>query len=144
MREASWSECLDSGSAIRASGDMFRARSLAETARGRVGFLKGNQEGPENANYLFEGYYTSVLEMLHALMVKHGFRVRNHICAGYYLRDVLKRENLFRDFSDMRYRRNSLTYYGKMMGFGSAKEAIEKAMGLFMKLEGLLRASGEV
>ena len=48
-----------------------------------------------NCNFIFEAYYSSVTEILHAILIKEGFKVKNHFCLGYYLRDVLGREDLF-------------------------------------------------
>lgn len=83
-----------------------------------------------NANYLFEGYYTSILELMHAIPLSHGYRVKNHVCVGYYLRDAMKREGLFRSFDDLRFKRNPLTYYGRRMGFQNEKESIGKSTAL--------------
>ncbi len=59
----------------------------------------------------------------------------NDICIAFYLRDVLKREDLYRVFDDLRYKRNSLTYYGNKMDFETCKEAIEKCKIILNALE---------
>ena len=64
--------------------------------------------------------------MLHALIVLNGYKVSNHICIAYYIRDVLKKQDLYLIFNDLRYKRNSLTHYGKRMDFETAKDAIAK------------------
>jgi len=86
---------------------------------------------------VFEGYYSSILEMLHAIVVLEGYKVNNHICLGYYLRDVLKNDELFRFFDDCRFKRNSLVYYGKRMDFEIAKDSIEKAKKLIKELKNI-------
>ena len=73
---------------------------------------------------MFEDYYSSLLEILQAIAFKSGFNILNHVCAGFFLRDVLKKEDLFILFDDLRYKRNSLTYYGRRMDFETAKQAI--------------------
>ena len=102
MKEGSWNECTETGSALKISSDRFKINSLIETANGRIGYLNSGKMDEGNANYVFEGYYASILELLHAILLADGYRVSNHICAGYYLRDVLKREDLFRAFDDLR------------------------------------------
>lgn len=139
MREGSWNECMETGSALKVTSDRFKINSLAETANGRIEYLNTNKVNENNANYVFEGYYTSILEMLHAVLLSDGYRVSNHICAGYYLRDVLKREGLFRAFDDLRFKRNSLTYYGRRMDFHTARESIRKSVDLIRELKGLLK-----
>jgi hypothetical protein len=126
MKENSWEECIISNSASKATPDKAKARSLLEMAEGRLNFLKTITTEKGNANYLFEGYYSSLLEVMHALAISNGFKVENHICLGYYLRDVVKKDMLFRIFDDVRIKRNRLLYYGKGMDFLVAEESIRK------------------
>ncbi|MEK6809664.1 MAG: hypothetical protein AABY40_03245 [Nanoarchaeota archaeon] len=138
-KESTWEECIISTSSLKVSPDPAKAKSLIDTAKGRINFLKPTPLAANNANYIFEGYYSSALEMLHALMLLKGYKVQNHICLGYYIRDVLKKETLFRIFDDCRYKRNSLVYYGRKMDFETAKIAIEKCLKLIKGIELLLK-----
>lgn len=137
MKEASWNDCLYSNSSVKITPDKEKARSLMETAEERVKVLVRDLN-EKTANYIFEDYYSSILEMLHALVLLEGYKVGNHICLGYYLRDVLKREDLFRLFDDCRFKRNSLIYYGKRMDFQIAKDAIQKAERLLKELNKII------
>ncbi len=137
-RESSWEECIDANWSLKVSPDRAKARSLVETAHGRNEFLKENTIKESNACYVFEGYYSCLLEIVHSLVILDGFNVRNHICLGYYLRDVLNRDDLFRLFDDCRFKRNSLVYYGRRMDFDIAQEAIEKCMRLIEELDLLI------
>ncbi|MEK6896850.1 MAG: hypothetical protein AABX12_05335, partial [Nanoarchaeota archaeon] len=101
--------------------------------------LEKQEINHENANYIFEGIYTSILEILHALIINFGYKVSNHLCLGYYLRDKLKRNDLFMIFDDLRYKRNSIVYYGKEMEFEIAKEAISRAKILIKELKTSLK-----
>ena len=134
MNESTWQECCDANSAITITPNLAKASSLIDTAEGRLDYLNSSPVNEKNANYVFEGYYSSVLELLHALLTKKGYKVVNHICVGFYIRDVLHDEELFRLFDDCRYKRNSLTYYGRKMDFDTAKDAIEKAKKIIQKL----------
>jgi len=133
MKEANWQDCLISNSARKVSPDIKRAESLIETARDRISLIKEITE--KNCNFVFEGYYTSLLELIQALTFKKGFNVLNHVCLGYYLRDMLKREDLYRIFDDLRYKRNSLTYYGNRMDFETAKQSIENCKKIIRELK---------
>ena len=137
MKESSWGECLDYSSAIKITPDKEKSASLIEIAEDRItSSLRELNE--KNANYVFEDYYSSILELLHALVLLDGYKVNNHICLGYYLRDVLKNDEMFRLFDDCRYKRNSLVYYGKRMDIETAKDAIEKAKKLMNKLKSII------
>ena len=124
MKDASWRDCIESGSASKVLPDKERAISLIETAGERIKLVEDVNE--RNCNFVFEDYYTSLLELLQAMTFKNGYNILNHICLGLYLRDVLKREDLYLLFDDVRFKRNSLTYYGNRMDYGTAKQAIEK------------------
>lgn len=135
MKEASWNDCLSCNSAIKITSDVQKSTSLIETANGRIEFLKRSGSADDKTiNYFFEAYYSSVLEMLHALVISDGYKVNNHICLGFYMRDVLKREELFRVFDDCRYKRNSLVYYGRKMDRETAHKAIEQVKYLMKEL----------
>ena len=132
MKEANWDDCIINNSAKIVSLDLKRAESLIETAKERINLIKEINE--KNCNFIFEDYYTSLVELLQAENFKKGFNVLNHICLGYYLRDVIKREDLYRIFDDLRYKRNSLTYYGNRMDYEIAKQAIEKCKKIIKEI----------
>jgi len=133
MKETNWRDCLISKSAKTITPDMGRAESLVETANERIDLIKEVNE--KNCNFVFEDYYTSLLELLQAITFKKGYNILNHVCLGFYLRDVLKREDLYILFDDVRFKRNSLTYYGNRMDFETAKQAIEKCKKIIKELQ---------
>ena len=126
MKISNWEECIDSNSSKQITSDPEKARSLIETADGRISFLKLSNINDSNANYIFEGYYSSVLELIHAILLLDGFKVNNHICVGFYIRDMVEKQDLFRIFDDCRYKRNSLVYYGKKMDFDDFLNEMKK------------------
>ncbi len=138
MKPSTWEECIECNSSLKISPDKPKARSLIETAQGRIAYLKEQIIKEESANYIFEGHYSSTLEYIHSLLLFQGYKSDNHICLGFYLRDILKREDLFRMFDDCRFKRNSLVYYGKKMDFETAKETIAKCIKLIKELNLLL------
>jgi uncharacterized protein (UPF0332 family) len=133
MKEANWDDCLFNKSTKKTTPDLKRAKSLIETANERISLIKEINE--KNSNFVFEDYYTSMLEILQAKLFLEGYNVLNHICLGFYLKDVLKRADLFNIFDDLRYKRNSLTYYGNRMDFETAKDSIEKSKKLIKELK---------
>lgn len=139
MNEHDWNECLETSSSLRVTPDKAKARSLVDTALGRNVFLQGIELKEENVNYIFEGYYSSVLEFLHALLLLDGYKVGNHLCAGYFFRDILQKENLFRFFDDCRIKRNSLLYYGRKMDFATGKDTIHKTKRLIQEIQLLIK-----
>lgn len=124
-----WNECIQKNTAKRISPDYERAKALQKTARARIQHIRNN-----NPNFLFEDYYSSIQELIHAHAFTKGYNILNHICVGYYVRDVLGREDLFFIFDDLRYKRNALTYYGILMDTKTAKKTILDCKKLFAEL----------
>jgi len=139
MNEANWDECISENSALSVSRDIKKSESLSKISAGRIKFLEKQEINPESASYIFEGFYTSAIEILHALIINYGYKVSNHICLGYYLRDKLKRNDLFNIFDDLRYKRNSIVYYGKEMEFEIAKKSIVDSKNLIKELNIILK-----
>ena len=133
MKETSWNDCVTNKSAKQITPDIARAESLKETANERIDLIK--EINKKNCNFVFEDYYTSLLELLQTIAFKKGYNILNHICLGFYLRDIMKREDLYVLFDDIRFKRNSLTYYGNKMDFETAKQAIEKCKKIIKELQ---------
>lgn len=135
MKEATWGDCLFNKSAKSTTPDLMRSKSLKETAEERINLIE--EIDVKNCNFVFEDYYTSLMELLQAITFRAGFNVSNHICLGFYIRDILKRDDLFRIFNDLRFKRNSLTYYGNRMDFETAKKAIDDCKKLVKEMRNL-------
>lgn len=137
MKESTWEECVCNHDAIEYTPDREKAKILIQMAEARKAFLNKNDIDPINCTFLVEGYYSSAVEILHALVLLNGFKVDNHICLGYFLRDLMKNQRLFRIFDDARYKRNSILYYGKKIDIEVAKITI-KNIGILMEELGKL------
>jgi len=133
MKAMEWNDCLFNKFARKITPDISRSKSLIETANERINLIKNITE--KNCNFVFEDYYTSLLELLQAMTFKKGYNILNHVCLGFYLRDVLKREDLYALFDDLRFKRNSLTYYGSRMDYETAKQAIDKCKRIIKELK---------
>lgn len=133
MKESDWKDCLDCNSSRKITPDFKRAESLIETANERISLIIEINE--KNCNFVFEDYYTSLLELLQAIAFKNGYNILNHICIGFYLRDIMNKEDLYFIFDDLRFKRNSLTYYGNRMDFETAKDSILKCKKMIEELE---------
>lgn len=132
-----WEDCLKNFCSRKTTPDTQKAKSLIETAHERIRYTNKTLN-EKTANYIFEDYYTSIIEILQAIVSSKGYNVKNHICLGYYIRDILKKENLFRIFDDLRFKRNSLIYYGKRMEFEISKDAIKKSKELLKELNSII------
>ncbi len=139
MKEASWKECIEYNSAKKVSPNLERADSLREIAEERISIIE--EINQRNCNFVFEDYYTSLLELLQALIIQRGYKILNHVCLAYFLRDILKEDRLYNIFDDLRYKRNSLTYYGNKMDFETAKATIKNCKNLMKELDHYLNST---
>lgn len=137
MKGASWKDCIEYKQAYRVTPDKGKIKSLIEISKDRIEVLE-IKVNEKTVNYVFEDYYSSVLELLQSLMLAKGYKARNHICLGFFLRDVMERDDLFRVFDDCRFKRNSLVYYGKRMEFEVAKDALKKIKNLMGELNKII------
>lgn len=94
MNKGSWEDCLSEGDVKKVNKDIKKSEALKRTAEKRIKFFESQQLNEDNANYIFEGYYTSIIELIHSIIIKQGYNVLNHLCIGFYLRDVIKRDGL--------------------------------------------------
>ena len=137
-RERNWKDCLLSKKARKTNKDILRSRFLKRTSIERTNFLQNIKATEEGINFIFEGYYTSIIELMQSITLLEGYNIINHLCLGYYLRDILKEENLFRIFDELRYKRNSIVYYGKLMKFEIANLSTKRAKILIENLKNIL------
>lgn len=137
----SWKECIESNNALRVTPDKPKADSLASTAEARINFFKKQVMDNENCSFFLEAYYTSTVELLHALLIKQGLKVLNHVCLGAFLKDVLKREDLFTLFDSNRKKRKGIVYYGELVKFETARRSVKDLERLIKEIKRLLKAT---
>jgi hypothetical protein len=131
----SWKECLENNCAILISPDRQKAKSLIKTAKGRIKFLQENKIKDENANYIFEGYYSSLIENIHAIAAVRGYKISNHVCLGYFILNVLKKGEMYKLFENCRFKRNSLLYSGSVMDKKTAIQSIKQIKQILFEIK---------
>jgi len=71
MKEKDWSECLEFGKSFRIIPDIEKAKSLLETANERIEQTTKELK-KENVNFVFEDYYSSIIEIIHGMFPLMG------------------------------------------------------------------------
>lgn len=130
-----WKTCINEGNAIKITPNKQRALFLVKRAEKTLAVMGKIKLDNENSSIFFTNYYDALLEMLHAIMYSNGYKVKNHYCLGYYLRDVIKDAEAFRIFDRARIIRNSVLYYGENLDINAADEIIEQIISIFHKLK---------
>ena len=134
IKFSNWEECLENNLCRKISKDIPRSKSLIDTANARIVFTKKRRYTRNEIKFVFEAYYTSILELIHALLSIKGFKTDAHYPCGYFLRDILKKDSLYRIFDDARIKRNSLVYYGKDIDFEILSDTLKDLEKLFSEL----------
>jgi len=83
--------------------------------------------------------YDSLRELLEALALKNGFKIYNHECYTYFLKEMLNESAKADEFDDLRKIRNSINYYGKEISIQEAKVVLERLENLRYQILELLK-----
>ena len=112
--------------------DIPRAKSLVRESEARKNFMKEMSEKIElsdkTANYYIENAYDAIMELIRAKMLVDGFKSSGynaHEAEISYLRNLNFSEAEIRFANELRYIRNQIKYYGKIMDSEYAKKVLE-------------------
>ena len=130
-----WKTCIDEGNSVKITPNIKRAEFLARHAENTLKAVKKIKLDNDNASVFFANYYDAFLEMLHAVMYVKGYKVANHYCLGYYLRDVLGEDEAFRTFDKARKIRNSIIYYGEIFDTNIINDLTSRIVLVVRKLK---------
>lgn len=70
--------------------------------------------------------YDSLRELLEALAIKNGYKIYNHECYTYFLKEIMKESIKGDEFDELRKIRNAVNYYAKDLGVGEGKIILER------------------
>ena len=117
-----WEESIENGKAIKITPDKERAISLINSSLKILKIIEKMKLEKENGFFILTNYYDVVLESMHALLYREGFKVLDHLSIGYYIKDVLKNVEFFNVFDKYRKIRNGILYYGREIDFETLGE----------------------
>ena len=130
-----WKTCMDEGNSLKITPDRKRAQFLTKNAKNTLNVLEKIKLNEENTSVFFANYYDALLETMHAIMYAHGYKVKNHYCLGYYLRDILQDRESFEIFDRARTIRNSIIYYGNLFEKIVLEDLIKQMISTMRKLK---------
>ena len=136
-----FNEYVNEGIVKKQSPDKLRANSLIEEAKDGYKVLLEycNKIGisNKNANYIIKNAYDIIMELIRAKMLINGFSSSGlgaHEVEVSYLRELKFKESEIEFANQLRYFRNSITYYGKKFDAEYAKKVIDFLGNVFDKL----------
>ena len=134
-----WNECISSRTAIKVSPNRERASSLLKSAKNMSNFVTSINIDESNAPILLKNFYESLLEVLHSLLYSKGYKVLDHVCVGFFIRDELRDAESFNIFDKYRKIRNSIVYYGESVEKEVAEDGIMEMKIVFGKIEKMIK-----
>lgn len=70
--------------------------------------------------------YDSLRELLEALAIKNGYKIYNHECYTYFLKEIMHEGSKGDEFDGLRKIRNNINYYGKELSLDESKDILER------------------
>lgn len=135
-----WQECLENKIVNKTLKNLELARSIFHTAIDRKNFIdKASAKG--NERFVVEGYYETLMELIHSILAINSFKSYNHECsieflAEFYSKEFDKSEINF--LQRLRMLRNLIKYEGKNIKEDS-KYWIENSKITFEKLSNIIK-----
>ncbi|MBS3096676.1 hypothetical protein J4480_04515 [Candidatus Woesearchaeota archaeon] len=112
--------------------DMSRARFLVKESEKAYQFItsinKGMGINDDNANSIVKLSYDTIMELIRAEMLMHGYNAAGqgaHEAEVSYLKNIGFSENDIQFADQLRYFRNGMMYYGKILDKEYAEKVIE-------------------
>ena len=128
-------EALNEGTVIKITPNLERANSLYKSSTKTLLFAENNSLTSENSGVLLSNYYESLIEFLHSIAYKKGFKILDHMSFTYFIEEILFSKSFSVLFDKYRKIRNGVIYYGKEIDINTTKQAIKdiKEMINFLK-----------
>jgi len=120
-------EFIKDGTIVKQSADPQRAQSLLHEAAGKSAFFEKVLTlmpfSEVNPNYVVETCYDVIMETIRAKMHLDGFKSKeSHEAEVAYLRTLGLSEPDVQFMNDLRYFRNGIKYYGRILDADYAKK----------------------
>lgn len=122
-----WASCMKNANLVKKVGiDKNLILSLMKSSAKKFisqGLLELNENTSSSKVSLM---YDSLRELLEGLALSKGYKIYNHECYTYLLKEALNESALGDSFNDFRRIRNSINYYGKDIAPEEAKMLLAK------------------
>lgn len=121
-----WIECLDKRIVKNIKEDRELINSLIKTSENKLKSSDELKMNEVNTSSKFSLAYDSLRELLEAISLKNGFKIYNHECYTYFLKEILKENICGDEFDEIRKARNKVNYYGQEITIEEAEQMINR------------------
>jgi len=132
-------ECLKKRIAKEVNEDNELISSLIKTSQNKFDSEKKLELTEVTSSSKISLLYDSLRELLEALAIKKGYKIYNHECYTYFLKEILNESIKGDEFDELRKIRNSINYYAKDITVGEARDVLERIIKLREEIIKLLK-----
>ncbi len=133
-----WTGCKKNRLIKEVALDKNMIISLIMTSSRRLSSQALLKLNDETADSKISLVYDALREILEAISLSRGYKIYNHECYYYFLREILRESALADKFNSFRVLRNAINYYGKTISANEAGEIINEMIKLIDRLKKLL------
>ena len=126
MKITDWKSCKDTLTAKIIAPDGGLIKSLLETSKEKMLSSEMLKMSRVTAASKFTLAYDSLREALEALAVRKGYKIYNHECYTYFLKEIMNESSKGDDFDSIRKVRNAVNYYGKKLSPEKSENLIKR------------------
>ncbi|MDP2924891.1 MAG: hypothetical protein Q8N99_00805 [Nanoarchaeota archaeon] len=133
-----FNECLKKRIAKEVKEDKELIVSLIKTSQNKFDSEKKLELNEITSGSKISLLYDSLRELLEALAIRNRYKIYNHECYRYFLKEILNESIKGDEFDELRRIRNSLNYYAKDISLIEAKDVLERIKKLREEISSLL------
>ncbi len=126
---------LNIGKAKKVMSNKLRASSLLSSSIQAIKTAKQIPLNEHTSKTIIRELYEGLREYCEAIGYLKGYKFLDHESIGFFLRDILKEQILFKKFDRYRKLRNGINYYGNNVEIETVKESILTIPKIIKELE---------
>jgi len=134
-----FNECIKKRIAKEVKEDKELIASLIKTSKNKLDSEKKLELSKVTSGSKISLLYDSLREILEALAIKNGYKIYNHECYTYFLKEILNESIKGAEFDELRKIRNSINYYAKDISVEEAIDVLERIRKLRVEIIKLLK-----
>ena len=132
-------ECLKKKIAKEVKADEGLIASLIKTSKNKLYSEEKLELSEMTLSSKISLLYDSLRELLEALAIKNGYKIYNHECYTYFLKEIMNESVKGDEFDELRKIRNAVNYYAKDIDVREGKTVLERMKTLRKRISQLLQ-----
>lgn len=121
-----WRECLQKRIVKNIKEDANLINSLIKNSKNKLISSEELSLTETNSSSKISLAYESLRELLEALVIKNKFKIYNHECYTAFLKEILCKNLIAKEFDGLRKIRNAVNYYAKEISIQDTKIILNK------------------